>query len=51
MYEEYVSFLTDCLFFLSPEVVDLAATFFSAGALAGALDAGFFSAGFGGMVD
>lgn len=54
MYDEYVSFRTLCLFFLSPDVVDLAATFFSAGAFdAGALAAdGFFSATcFGGMID
>jgi hypothetical protein len=52
MYEEYVSFLVLVRFFLSPvAAVFFPASFFSAGAFAGALEAGFFSAaaGFGGV--
>jgi len=45
MYEEYVSLRVLVLFFLSPvAAVFLPASFFSAGAFAGALAAGFFSA-------
>lgn len=53
MYEEYVSLRVLLRFFLSPEAaVFLPASFFSAGALAGALlAAGFFSAApFGGIL-
>lgn len=53
MYEEYVSFRALVRFFLSPEeAVFLPASFFSGAleAVAGALEAGFFSAALGGIL-